>query len=74
MVRVTKVAALVSALLSTSALAQNIEGTVLNKNGSAVVGAKVEVEGTNQRTVTNSDGECVSGRYPSSPTNIHPRR
>ena len=57
MVRVTKVAALVSALLSTSALAQNIEGTVLNKNGSAVVGAKVEVEGTNQRTVTNSEGK-----------------
>ena len=57
MIRVTKVAALVSALLSTSALAQTIEGTVLNKNGNAVAGAKVEVEGTNQSTVTNSDGK-----------------
>lgn len=55
--RVTKIAALVSALLSTNALAQNIEGTVLNKNGSAIVGAKVEVEGTNRTAVTNSEGK-----------------
>jgi len=53
----TKVAAIVAALLPASVIAATIEGTVLNKNGKAIAGANIEVEGTIYNTVTDKSGK-----------------
>ncbi|MBU3018664.1 TonB-dependent receptor [Paraglaciecola agarilytica] len=54
--RISPLAALISVLLPTSVLAQTIEGTVVNNNGLAVAGAKVEVEGVGVETTTDKAG------------------
>lgn len=59
MLKVSKVAALLATLLPTSLLAQTIEGVVVNSQGEAIVGAKVEVEGTSITTKTDNSGRFV---------------
>ena len=51
--KISKIAALIGALLPASAIAHNIEGVVLNNSGKAVAGAKVEVEGVGRHTKTD---------------------
>ncbi|NMH59112.1 TonB-dependent receptor [Alteromonas ponticola] len=57
--RVSKIAAIVGALLPMSVLAQSIEGVVLNKNGKGVANAHVEVEDTGLKTKTDKNGRFV---------------
>lgn len=48
-------------LIITQAIAQNrtVEGTVVDVNGDAIIGASVQVEGTTRGTVTDIDGNFV---------------
>ena len=71
MYKVTKVALLVGALLPTSLFAQSIEGVVINKNGKAVAGANVLVEGTIFNTVTDNEGRFVFDDLKAGPTELH---
>ena len=57
--KVTKIAALVSALLPASVIANTIEGVVINNNGKAVSGANIEVEGTIFNAVTDKNGRFI---------------
>ncbi|WP_342805557.1 TonB-dependent receptor [Alteromonas sp. M12] len=59
MYKISRIVALVSALIPASVMAQSIEGVVKNSDGKAVSGALVKVEGTNAKTHTDSDGYFV---------------
>lgn len=69
--KITKIAALVSALLPLSGLANTIEGVVLNKNGKAVSGANIEVEGTIFNAVTDNDGRFALRNLVDGKTELH---
>jgi len=71
MYRITKIAALISALMPASVLAATIEGVVLNKSGKAVAGANVEVEGTIFSTVTDKEGRFVLRDLKEGKTELH---
>lgn len=60
MYNLSRIAALMSLLLPTSAYAaQSLEGLVENNNGNAVAGAMVRVEGTNLDAITDKSGRFV---------------
>ncbi|MDO6694618.1 TonB-dependent receptor [Aliiglaciecola sp. 3_MG-2023] len=59
MYKISRIVALVSALIPASLMAQSIEGVVKNSEGNAVKGALITVEGTSAKTLTNSDGRFV---------------
>ncbi|XOV78110.1 MAG: TonB-dependent receptor [Aestuariibacter sp.] len=71
MYKITRVATLVATLLPASVLAQSIEGVVLNNSGKGVNGAKVEVEGTGIRTITDSNGNFVVSGLSSGTSELH---
>ena len=55
----TRLAALICASLSPCVLAQSIEGTVLKQNGKPLVGATVELDGTESVLKTDSNGQFI---------------
>lgn len=57
MFKLSRVATLLAALLPAAAMAQSIEGVVKDSKGNVVAGARVEIEGTNLKTVTDSNGQ-----------------
>lgn len=59
MYKMSRVALLVGLLLPTSLMAQTIKGEVTNKNGKAVSGATVRVEGAGTTTLTDENGRFV---------------
>ncbi|GGW77902.1 TonB-dependent receptor [Alteromonas halophila] len=69
--KITKVAALVGALLPASVMAQHIEGVVLNNKGKAVVGAKVEVEGVGRQTKTDEQGRFAFNDLSAGKAELH---
>lgn len=69
--KLTKVAALIGALLPASLMAQTIEGVVLNDKGNAVAGAKVEAEGVGITTQTDSEGRFVLRNLNAGMNEIH---
>ena len=71
MYKVTRIAAMVAVLLPASTLAQSIEGVVLENNGKAVAGAKVEIEGTSIETMTDSKGNFVVKDLPAGISEVH---
>ncbi|WP_158966214.1 TonB-dependent receptor [Paraglaciecola sp. L3A3] len=59
MYNISRIAALLSALLPTSVLAQSIEGTVKNSDGNVVAGALIRIEGSTNSIVTDQAGRFV---------------
>lgn len=59
MFKITKVAAVISAILPSTLLAQSIEGVVLNNKGVAISGAKVSVAGSPSTIKTDDQGRFV---------------
>ena len=70
MQNLSKVAALVGMLLPGSLLAQTIEGFVVNEDGKAITGAKVEIEGAGLQT-TGSDGRFIFENLTGDKSEIH---
>ena len=59
MTRKSQLALFIAALLPTNALANTIEGVVLNNQGKVVTNATVEVEGSDITAVTDASGKFV---------------
>ncbi|MCV2884172.1 TonB-dependent receptor [Aestuariibacter sp. AA17] len=71
MPNVSPIAAIVSVLLSTSTLAQTIEGVVLNQKGEGIAGAHIEVEGTSSKIKTDRRGKFVITDLQAGNTELH---
>ncbi|MBT0585958.1 TonB-dependent receptor [Alteromonas oceanisediminis] len=67
----TRIAALVCAGLSPCVMAQSIEGTVLTQSGKPLVGASVELEGSNIATKTDENGKFVFSNVRQGNNEIH---
>ena len=57
--KISRIAALVAALMPVSTLAQTLEGTVVSPKGEAVAGAKVRIDGTGFETTTDKNGQFI---------------
>ncbi|MEP1445973.1 MAG: TonB-dependent receptor [Paraglaciecola sp.] len=71
MYKISRVAALIGALLPASVIAQSIEGTVKNSDGEAVVGALIRIEGSNSKTVTDQTGHFVIDNLSAGKKELH---
>jgi hypothetical protein len=57
--KLSKLAVLVCAGLSSSVMAKSLEGIVTREDGKAIANAKVEIEGLGIQTPTDSSGRFV---------------
>jgi iron complex outermembrane recepter protein len=71
MYKISRVAALVGALLPASLMAQSIEGVIKNSDGKAVVGARITVEGTNVKTLSDNQGRFEISALKAGVNEIH---
>jgi iron complex outermembrane receptor protein len=71
MFKISLVATAISTLLPVVAMAQSIEGVVVNKDGKAIAGANVRVDGENTKTVTDSKGHFIFNKLNVGNNEIH---
>lgn len=71
MYKISRVAALIGALLPASVIAQSIEGTVNNSDGEAIIGALIRVEGSTSKAVTDQSGRFVIDNLNAGKNEIH---
>lgn len=71
MYKISRIAAVISTLLPVVAMAQSIEGVVVNSDGKAIAGATVRVDGENAKTITDSKGRFIFNKLSTGINEIH---
>jgi iron complex outermembrane receptor protein len=69
--KISRIATLVVSLLPVVAMAQSIEGVVINSDGKAISGATVSVDGENAQTITDSQGRFIFNKLSTGINEIH---
>jgi len=71
MFKISKVAAVIGAILPSALLAQTIEGVVVNNQGVAIAGAKISVEGTANVMKTDANGRFIINDLAQGTSELH---